>query len=122
VEQEALRVTASASAADPERRVPMGVTRPQLWPDSPPGRQPRAFDRLQAEEGPLRAPKRMRVRSWIAVGLMLLGAVLLALAVALPTWWLVPPAAVVGLGGAVLALKSQIFAAVNTGQSPTGGG
>lgn len=112
----------TATAADAEREITHGVSRPRLWPEPAPGEQPRAFDRLQSEEGPFRAPATLRRRSYIAVALLVLGAVCIAAAVVVPSWWLVPPGVLIGLAGAVLALRSRIFTAVTVGQSPTSGG
>ena len=103
------------------RRTPAALPRPALWPAPPPGQPARAFDGLAEERA--RAVTRDRWRSsWLAVGLMLVGAVLVGLALALQVLLVGVAGVLVGGSGVALAWKVRLMEDVSVEDSPTGSG
>lgn len=90
---------------------PGSLPRPALWPAPPTGQQARAFSGLE-DESATPVPTGSWRSAWLAVGLLVLGAVLLgvALVTQLPVVALV--AVLVGGAGAVLAWKARIMETV----------
>lgn len=113
------RATTAGQTAEPLTLGPVGeaplpepslLPRPVLWPDPLPGSQPRGFASQEDPRPGRREPSRARVvRTWGAVAAMVLGAALVGLAVVLTNWLLVVAGVVVGLAGAVVALRSGVL-------------
>jgi MFS family permease len=95
------------SSGDPGRRPPApgSLPRPEMWPAGG-GQTP--FDRTEGDTATPPSPGRKRA-AWAAVVTMLLGAVLVALAVARTSWVLLVAGVVVGLVGAAVAYKVRIM-------------
>ncbi len=58
--------------------------------------------------------------AFVAVAVMVVGALLVGLAVVMTTWWPAVAGVVVGLAGAVLAVRVRILQDVSVSDSPTG--
>lgn len=91
-----------------------GLPRPAMWPA---GAERQPFDDIEEDTETPAGPGR-RSAVWLAVGLMVAGAVLVGLAVVMMAW---PPAVagvLVGGVGAVLALRARIMEDVSVSDSP----
>ncbi|MCU1692711.1 MAG: hypothetical protein JWM64_1802 [Frankiales bacterium] len=102
---------------------PDALPHPALWSDARPGQRPFAYD--GAAEDDAEVPPRTRGRlavTWAAVLTMIAAAVVVGFGVALPSLVLVAVGVVLGLAGAITALKARVLDAVSVGQSPTGPG
>lgn len=106
---------------DPGTRPPRPdeLPRPALWPEPRPGEQPRPFDGLAEEPKSGGGPHGMG-GAWVAVAVMIAGAVLIAIAIVLVNLWWAVAGIVVGLAGAGLAVRSRILSDVTLGQHPGG--
>jgi hypothetical protein len=83
---------------------PVGLPRPEMWPVGATDQPFRGIEDEPDED----APSRPHL-AWVAVGLMVAGAVLVGLAVVLQSWVPLAAGVVVGLVGLVLALRARIF-------------
>jgi hypothetical protein len=83
----------------------LGLPRPEMWPA---GATDTPFTGIEDQEPDDSAPARPHL-AWVAVGLMIAGAVLVGLAVALRSWVPLVAGVVVGVTGLVLALRAKIF-------------
>ena len=84
---------------------PIGLPRPAMWP---PGATDTPFSTVEDDTAPPETPGRGRL-AWVAVGLVVVGVVLLGLAVALTSWVPAVAGVVLGLAGMVLAYRARIF-------------
>jgi len=99
---------------------PADLPRPALWPAPSPGSQPVGAPRRQGDEAAHAQAVRSRLSlAWTGVGLMILGAVLLGLAVIVRELWPLVAGLVIGAAGGVVALKAGIMNDVSEGESPT---
>ena len=100
---------------------PEALPRPALWSAAAPGRPSRPFEGQAEADADVPARTRGRVlATWGAVGVMLLGVVLLGVAAVLVSWPLAAVGVVVGLLGVIAARRARVLLAVSIGQSPTG--
>ena len=85
---------------------PATLPRPKLYANPPAGQQPQAFHGRADEQASGRPGK---ASAFVAVGLMILGVILVGLFVATVQWPLLVLGLLVGAGGAVLAVKVRIM-------------
>jgi len=100
---------------------PDALPRPALWSPPAPGSQARAFSGLEEDSATPVSREGWR-SAWLAVGLMLVGAVLLGIAFVTRAPVVAVLAVLVGGAGAVLAWKFKIMEDVSVEDSPTGSG
>jgi hypothetical protein len=104
-------------APDPQAPAlsPAALARPALWPQPHAGAQPHAFDGQADEEPGVRPPPRgRRLRLlWLAVVVMLAGAALVGVGIAVGSWWPIVAGVLVGLVGSVLGLRLGILESVS---------
>jgi len=99
---------------------PADLPRPALWPQPPSGSQPLGVPSRQGDEADRVQAGRSRLRqAWTGVGLMVLGAVLLGVAVIVRELWPLVAGLVVGAAGAAVAFRARIMDDVSDGDSPT---
>lgn len=115
------RARKSPDAKEPVRQSvdPAALPRPKLFAPPRPGEQPQAFRGLAEENSP---PAPSKKPAWFAVGLMIVGVVLVGLFVATTEWPLLLAGLVVGAIGVLIAWKAQIMATVSVTDSPEGDG
>lgn len=106
------------SSGDPGTRppVPGSLPRPAMWPR---GARQTPFDGAEEDTATPPTPARRRL-AYIAVAIMIAGVVLVGLSLVATSWLLLAVGVVLGVVGAVLALRARIMEDVSVSDSPHG--
>lgn len=117
----AMDAASAVQASEPAMTGAAALAHPALWPEPKAGEQPRAYSHSYGKEAQRKPPAhRLLVLAWVAVGVIIAGAVLLGFGIAFSLWPLAVAGVVVGLVGGGVAIKSRITQDVAEGTSPSG--
>lgn len=97
---------------------PGSLPHPEMWPDGDVGRPFRGV----AEDSPSKVPSGRRKLAYLAVAIVIVGALFVAFAIVTTSWTWCIVGVVVGAVGVVLALRSRIMEGVSVTDSPRGPG